>query len=69
MICRGKGGGALGNVNRWINQRGILFTSLSKRTINQQQTQICDQLICVFVSVTKDFQLWGLEPEFLQIMR
>lgn len=30
---------------------------------------MCDQLICLFVSVTKDFQPWGLEPEFLQIMK
>lgn len=48
------------------------FTSLLTTSYNESavNTHMWPSLFaCFFFSVTKDFQPWGLEPEFLQIMR
>jgi len=54
---------ALGNMNRWIRHQRF-----SDFCPNCSQSDLL-LIIMLLVSVTNDFQLWGLVPESLQIMR
>lgn len=63
---------ALGNVMVTLARLFFSFTSLLTTSYNESavNAHVWPSLFaCFFFSATKDFQPWGLEPEFLQIMR
>lgn len=73
MKCKQEEGLALGNVNGWINWLDFFPSHRCQQQqhqlISTKRNYLTSGFVCLFVSVTKDFQPWGLEPEFLQIMR